>query len=1075
MPNMFPAFETITVALTSGWIPEDVAASTVSYVLADKGGVIVTSAIPASAKRQLRQVGVTEVDVPKRAKVQVLTASCWTELIPCSRHPQAGTEVATMIFVVRGNQVAMFASEILRLGCPRQELRMLEDGRALIRVIEAPYFAITRALDRVDGIRAFRAAGPGLRVYIELGYDHPLAGKLTVPAGTHVFVPGDGSWFRVPEGEWDDLMSKVDLTVPASVVDAAAAPEVPRIDIQLRLAHAARPTAPRAFVLPIEAERKLHTFIRTVPEHVLDSMLFAVTRNPDRIIVAARPGKQAYALTETAEAFAPHPLVPQIMIPVDASLEPPVDRDHLSSLLTPRAGSIAFVRRHPNGGIDVERVPENALAPLTNFVDWIVDQASDLRAWRESADFRFTVDISPDAPAQAPRPDSPGGGGGDSGGGSSPSGGSGRRSKTAAAPNPNTPPLTFAAAEPLPPTELQRRLSAAEARFASVQGAPDAPERLPVLTEMGDLLSGLNRYRDASLCYVRVAWEADATAAATLAGRWASGVAATTGSPLSPQSILTAALAAKTPSSDQIRAAAAALVAGATAPVTTLSPWLEQYGDALDVRSLWLAWLRVSELSGGDRLALARARDVVLFRLGRGLSMERDVPSFVRFMGGGPAENRNTDRLAKGLLAFAERIPTMQRARSPVEASLEKTRAYQALAAAYGLVRLGHADRGRTLAVQAAAQLDGKDPIHAWVLAAYQARIQQAAEGLVDQPLPPSLLRSRDALERFQQYKINRLCESSAIIDGNATLDSIQTFQAAERPGLAQTVRELRAMTNPGDQQTPLTKLVDSALAKDGAERFAELDAAIDFFAGHNESYALPQLRRYIPAVEGLDRKRRGQLLGKVLSLAGHFGDSTLASQATSAYLVLLRDRDGLADADAGPAIARSVALVMRALRRVGLREEANRLFAAVHDAAAASGNGIGAQIARVHLAGALGHLGRHSEVPAVLTPIVEFLHLQSTQMHDKLFLGAAFARAVGTMSEEHAIGVLTALEQALTQITDSYNTNSHFCVSALAFTESIVLGYANEDLVIGEAGRRYIEEDEHIVRAKIQRDLARA
>jgi len=66
----------------------------------------------------------------------------------------------------------------------------------------------------------------------------------------------------------------------------------------------------------------------------------------------------------------------------------------------------------------------------------------------------------------------------------------------------------------------------------------------------------------------------------------------------------------------------------------------------------------------------------------------------------------------------------------------------------------------------------------------------------------------------------------------------------------------------------------------------------------------------------------------------------------------------------------------------------------------------------------------------------------------------------------------LTKLASSLSEVTDSFNTNSHFCLSRLALTESLVLALASEELAMGETGRRWLDEDEHLVRRRIHRDL---
>jgi hypothetical protein len=69
----------------------------------------------------------------------------------------------------------------------------------------------------------------------------------------------------------------------------------------------------------------------------------------------------------------------------------------------------------------------------------------------------------------------------------------------------------------------------------------------------------------------------------------------------------------------------------------------------------------------------------------------------------------------------------------------------------------------------------------------------------------------------------------------------------------------------------------------------------------------------------------------------------------------------------------------------------------------------------------------------------------------------------------------LADLTTQLRDITDSYGTNSHYCLSVLNFVESLVLGITSDDLALGEAGRRFVEDDEHLIRRRLHRDLGGA
>jgi len=115
--------------------------------------------------------------------------------------------------------------------------------------------------------------------------------------------------------------------------------------------------------------------------------------------------------------------------------------------------------------------------------------------------------------------------------------------------------------------------------------------------------------------------------------------------------------------------------------------------------------------------------------------------------------------------------------------------------------------------------------------------------------------------------------------------------------------------------------------------------------------------------------------------------------------------------------------------------------------------------------------LGREDEARPLFERAAKRLSGEAT-VPERLLLTRAIARGVASMKQDFALGVLRKLEEQFAKITDSYNTNSHFCLSVVAFVESLVLGYVSEDLALGEMGRRFLDEDEHLVRRRIHREV---
>ncbi len=83
-----------------------------------------------------------------------------------------------------------------------------------------------------------------------------------------------------------------------------------------------------------------------------------------------------------------------------------------------------------------------------------------------------------------------------------------------------------------------------------------------------------------------------------------------------------------------------------------------------------------------------------------------------------------------------------------------------------------------------------------------------------------------------------------------------------------------------------------------------------------------------------------------------------------------------------------------------------------------------------------------------------------------------ALALAYAQAPLSQALAGIGELATYFKDISDSHSTNSHYCLSVLDFVESLVLGVMSDDLALGEAGRRFIEDDEHLIRRRLHRDL---
>ena len=91
-----------------------------------------------------------------------------------------------------------------------------------------------------------------------------------------------------------------------------------------------------------------------------------------------------------------------------------------------------------------------------------------------------------------------------------------------------------------------------------------------------------------------------------------------------------------------------------------------------------------------------------------------------------------------------------------------------------------------------------------------------------------------------------------------------------------------------------------------------------------------------------------------------------------------------------------------------------------------------------------------------------------------RLELMRVLALAYSQAPLANALAGIAELANSFKTVSDSFGTNSHYCLSVLHFVETLVLGITSDDLALGESGRRFVEDDEHLIRRRLHLDMAK-
>jgi hypothetical protein len=1130
----FPNFDTLRVALSSGAVPQAVSLAPALAGFDGQGQIWVTPSepLPSEALAQLRRLG---GHVRKTAAVPLdQPVSCWPQLLPVTRDPAAGTltDKTPVLFELSEEELPGLVTEILRLGNDRQSFRPLTTGdqtRVLLRVTGPPYYSVLRALDR-DGResapRAYLERSP--RVWVEISHTHALAEQIQPPAGQLLLLRPPREWTALDEAKFHDIYEIIDFALPAPARHWHDTDFTLRMSVTLRLGRGGSTEPAELWVLHQDGIDQLDALVRNSDDQVLSRLAFAVGVQDDRttVVLRVRPSRQRPPeLVLEGIGFRSYLHLPHLFLPCGTRLHPQLRRDVVSKLLAADPSQITWLDPNPDGTFTPETLPDAAFRPLEQWVDYVLDHDHEaLQAWVEAAHFDFEPficrDDQPDPARKAPEPKQV-------------------RPRRPAGPevpmeeeNPKTKSAAKAASksrrrkpeeavEPwleAKPNELQQRRQILEKQFLDLPSPLDDPQRKELWREMAQVNGGLHLSNDATVCWVNSLWEPPAPPPSWLEAWFRAERKGADGRDFSGAE-LDHLLANPDPPLADVRALAAYLawvahgeqeVPELVERLSQVQHFLERFEPRLPIRAVWLAWVALVRLSRGDVLALARARDRLLERLyQQGLSSEFDLPSFMRF-----SELRARDRFR----AVREQILDLRQVfheRLAQESQLAATTAdYVDLTWAFGLARLGETEECHKLLQSAQESLADRDAVHAWLFQAYDYRIRQALEGKAGTGrLPADLLDNRPPLRSQQRYTVDKLCEHSRILEPHEKRHAYLNMTGDVPGDLSQELNGLYALNDHGELAARLTSLVQTPRTGDHVDQDEAqiLRTALDLAPRLGESFARDLIDRVLPILDRLeDFCERLRLLEKALFLAAHFDQTAILQKFLVRFRQLTRSHGtDLVQAMENPsqvsqlqALENLLGHSFRSLRRLGLRDEIGHLLEGLAELILQGRQGKNANPKRfaieekekrgkpgqiwsrtlrllLNVAAGWFYFGRDSEALYILDQTRDLL------LHGDLgaefpratqtLLACAYVQALGSAPIELALSRIKDLFRTVERIHDEWHSKSHYSLAKLQLVEAVVLSLVSDDCVLDKTGRRWLDDDEYLVRRRIHGDVRTA
>ncbi len=1134
---LFPDAATVRLVVgTDGLLPTDVllAPATVST---DAGGRVAVETDAKLARKPLAELATLGVAGSRRHIGDSKAVGSWPEILPVEKQqaPPALSSAAPVLFELAAADLPELAGELLRLGNDRQQLLALTGpggDRVLLRVVGPPYYTLLRALDDPAGrVRAFAEAAP--RVWVQVGFAHPFAAMLQPAAGQMLLIGPPDRWEPVPDGPFRDIYEVLDLELPAARVDWQAVDDQEKFTVPLTLTAGGGTDTPELWVMRGNgADRTLDEFVREAASRLAGRLKFAVADGPDGRVVVLRTttSRQVPPALELpgAVGFRPFSKLPNLFVPVGRRLAPALRRDAVRSLLADDPDQLVWL--YPDGarGFTPESVPETAFRPLSEWVEYVIgEHHRPLAEWVAATTFDFESFVCGES--DRPKPGRPAD---DAPKARKPVKSTAPRATPEGTPEP---PTAFAAEPvllapvPTPTAEWRARREVLEAQFLGVDGPLDHPDRSALWPELAVANVGAGEPGEAAVCWLSAVWNDDRPTGAV--DRWLT--SEFPDGPPTDAAGFDKLLTAPAPTPGEARRTVALILASSlrtpppawfVARLPAAQMYLTENEAKLPVRATWLAAVRLAELSGADILGLARVRDRLLARmLDEGLNPERDLPGFLRFAGLADSERVRLVRAGAGRLHDEVRRwceVSLAAHKNLLPADRTATLGYVDLLFAFGLARLGDTAAADQLSVSARRVFDQLPPSSSagiaagWLADAYGHRVQQAAAGKAHAGgLPVPLLTRLDVLrtkavsngqsmtdEQRAAISIDALRYASRVLEPH---EKLYYYRSILKAGpLHEETLKLERLADPTVFARRVRELYDAGA--DGratpATRTEVLFAALPLAHRGGEALVLELAGRVIelltasPPADAETGGKFGVLLERALFLAGFYDRREMVQRLVE---VFVRVAGGLPDGQRFALVNAVAVQALRSLRRLGLRDELDKLAGRLPGLV--FGNQPATGVPARYLAKPL---VLAEAVPAALavaagwhqvglgdraTPVLDDAEqLLTGPAAEKLGVGRypgvvqAYLVATGFSPADAGLDRMTRLfvgmrEERLAMMVKNGRTSAPvFSVFHIGVAEDAVLAATGDEFALGPAGRRWLEEDEQLVRRRLHRDMTR-
>jgi hypothetical protein len=614
--------------------------------------------------------------------------------------------------------------------------------------------------------------------------------------------------------------------------------------------------------------------------------------------------------------------------------------------------------------------------------------------------------------------------------------------------------------------ELAAELMLMQQKFFEAPGGIDDPLRKELWPILMDIFVQMNRIDQAWICWLQIAWRDEIGAL-----------------PLETQSIEVLLQNSRPREVSWSRDFVLCLMKETNFSLINqveVRKHLETCEEVLPIRAIWMVWLSIAQRSGQDSLLLSRVRDRLLTQLlMNGNQIDRDLPNFLASHSISTRESRLTTQAIEVLIeaatpwfpaAFADGFVGVFLGRLKMKASAmnarEKIRS-----------RIDPGVKPRRKAKRRSAADEFHMESERWILAALDCRLQQAIDGENNwRPLSAELTDHLQLMTIEEKRWVDQYRRASKILAPTETIAPPSTARSAqgieidlellrqeENPSAIYdiTVRFLKQYTHPNSRLSILSIAIPQSFSLP-PERVANLLQAYQDLMTQLGILDYPQLASFTKLTE------------ESIAVAAHHGYTDLARR----LLVAFHNRaDTVNQPEILAWIIGSVNVsIFRLLSRLGLQREVTAL-SETFQTKLLKGATISQFLSKIkwnrsiylpailRIIGAELYFGNDTAVQDLRELRNEIFHPETQTPEFKLRLIRAFIEASSLAPEQEGVPLMLDFLQTFPK----YQFRE---VEQLELAEKVLLCITSDSLISDPRVRRWLDEDEHIIRKRIHSDM---